>query len=177
MMDVVRPDGTLYTPPQIQKAFASIKRDAEDKGEGIGLSTLTSENRTTWYHVSYSHSCILRLPLPDTQTHPGRTVLPWPSVEINYLFVTAWTTKVLTQMTDCVSRAVIWPSWEIFISFLCVSRHLLFVQYFRLNYQCFISLLAAQHTSKLVRRINYSFPNFRVVLPMSMGTQLHFLSS
>lgn len=50
-MDVLSPQGELYTPPQLEKALTEIKKDAYRKGEGIGLSTLTSENRTTWYHV------------------------------------------------------------------------------------------------------------------------------
>ena len=51
-LDVIKPNGDLHTPPQLERALLEIKQDSVAKGVGVGLSTLTSENRTTWYHVS-----------------------------------------------------------------------------------------------------------------------------
>ena len=51
-LDVIKPNGDLHTPPQLERALLEIKQDSVAKGVGMGLSTLTSENRTTWYHVS-----------------------------------------------------------------------------------------------------------------------------
>ena len=51
-LDVMKSDGDIHTPPQLERALLEIKQDCEAKGVGAGLSTLTSENRTTWYNVS-----------------------------------------------------------------------------------------------------------------------------
>ena len=51
-LDVIKPNGDLHTPPQLERALLEIKQDSVAQGAGVGLSTLTSENRTTWYHVS-----------------------------------------------------------------------------------------------------------------------------
>lgn len=58
-LDTVDSSGRIFTPPQLESALSEIKSHAIQKGSGIGLSSLTGDNRMAWYHVSQSQDSVL----------------------------------------------------------------------------------------------------------------------
>ncbi|XP_067929647.1 peroxisomal carnitine O-octanoyltransferase-like [Watersipora subatra] len=50
-LDVVDSKGELYTPPLFHETLRLIKTDAERKGPGVGICSLTGGDRITWYQI------------------------------------------------------------------------------------------------------------------------------
>ena len=49
---VLSSSGGLKTPPELELTLSQIKADALNKGQGLGICSLTSEERSTFYFVS-----------------------------------------------------------------------------------------------------------------------------